>query len=100
MKSSEFVCYSVKWFVIELKKDKTNNCDLTMTKATLFLFLRDRFRTTVNVLGDSIGAGVVEHLSRDDLLKYDVNGKVDDRVPLSNGGKLDDPDQLLVTSSL
>lgn len=71
-----------------------------MTKATLFLFLRDRFRTTVNVLGDSIGAGVVEHLSRDDLLKYDVNGKVGDRVPLSNGGKLDDPDELVVTSSL
>ena len=35
---------------------------------------RDRFRTAVNVLGDSYGAGIVEHLSRHDL-KYleDVN---------------------------
>ncbi|XP_022779105.1 excitatory amino acid transporter 1-like [Stylophora pistillata] len=60
----------------------------------------DRFRTTVNVLGDSIGAGVVEHLSREDLLKYDVNGRMDDHAPLSNGLKLDDPDQVVVTSSL
>lgn len=60
----------------------------------------DRFRTTVNVLGDSIGAGVVEHLSREDLLNYDVNGRMDDHAPLSNGLKLDDPDQVVVTSSL
>ena len=66
----------------------------------LFSFRRDRFRTTVNVLGDSIGAGVVEHLSREDLLKYDVNGRMDDHAPLSNGLKLDDPDQVVVTSSL
>ena len=50
------------------------------------------------MLGDSIGAGVVEHLSRDDLRKYDCNGIVDDRAPLS---KLDkDPDQVVVTSAL
>ena len=30
-------------------------------------FLRDRFITTVNVLGDAMGTGIVEHLSRDDL---------------------------------
>ena len=28
-----------------------------------FLFFRDRFRTVVNVWGDSVGAGVVAHLS-------------------------------------
>lgn len=28
---------------------------------------RDRLRTTVNVLGDSLGAGIVEYLSRKEL---------------------------------
>ena len=37
-----------------------------------FLSSRDRIRTTVNVLGDSIGAGIVAHLSRRDLLEMDV----------------------------
>lgn len=32
---------------------------------------RDRFRTVVNVLGDAIGAGIVEHLSRDELKNAD-----------------------------
>merc|ERR1711872_525278 len=30
-------------------------------------WLLDRFRTSINVLGDSIGAGLVYHLSRDEL---------------------------------
>lgn len=35
-------------------------------------FCRDRFRTTVNVLGDAIGAGIVEHLSREELREADL----------------------------
>ena len=31
---------------------------------------RDRFRTAVNVLGDSYGAGLVEHLSKGDLKDF------------------------------
>jgi len=35
-----------------------------------FIF-RDRVRTSINVLGDAFGAGIVEHLSRDDLMNMD-----------------------------
>ena len=31
----------------------------------------DRFRTSVNVLGDAVGAGIVHHLSREDLARED-----------------------------
>lgn len=34
---------------------------------------RDRIRTVVNVMGDSIGAGVVMHLCRKDLEKLKEN---------------------------
>ena len=35
-------------------------------------FLSDRFRTTVNILGDAIGAGII-----DDLSKKELAGKVE-----------------------
>ena len=31
----------------------------------------DRFRTSVNVLGDAFGAGIVHHLSKEDLARED-----------------------------
>ena len=37
----------------------------------LMLLCRDRFRTAINVMGDSFGAGIVEHLSRNDLDEFD-----------------------------
>jgi len=33
---------------------------------------RDRIRTSVNVLGDSFGAGIVDHLSKGELAKFDA----------------------------
>ena len=40
-------------------------------------FNRDRIRTAVNVLGDSFGAGIVEHLSQDDLMSMDYAARED-----------------------
>lgn len=42
-------------------------------------WLLDRFRTAINVLGDSLGAGIVNHLSKDELESQPVPpGMVDD----------------------
>jgi len=35
-------------------------------------WLLDRFRTAINVLGDSLGAGIVNHLSKEELAKQPV----------------------------
>lgn len=35
-------------------------------------FYRDRIRTSINVLGDAFGAGIVYHLTKDDLEKIDM----------------------------
>lgn len=44
---------------------------IRISKIQFFLpaIYRDRFRTAVNVLGDAYGAGIVEHLSRNDIVK-------------------------------
>ncbi len=43
---------------------------MQITNSNCFAFyLRDRLRTAVNILGDSIGAGIVDHLCKKDLEK-------------------------------
>ncbi|KAK2555919.1 Excitatory amino acid transporter 1 [Acropora cervicornis] len=62
---------------------------------------RDRFRTTVNVVGDSIVAGTVEHLSRDDLKNFDdYNGVMNDIAPLSNRDESRELDEIAITTRL
>lgn len=39
---------------------------------------RDRFRTSVNVVGDSYGAGIVYHMSKAELDALDAQHKSDD----------------------
>merc|ERR1719305_1439600 len=38
-------------------------------------WLLDRFRTTINVLGDSLGAGIVSHLSKDEMASLGSESK-------------------------
>ncbi|KAL3868595.1 hypothetical protein ACJMK2_041396 [Sinanodonta woodiana] len=48
--------------------------DLPIDDITLIIaidWLLDRFRTAINVLGDAYGAGIVHHLSQDDLRRMD-----------------------------
>lgn len=44
-------------------------------------YSRDRFRTAINVLGDSYGAGIVEHMSRNDIFEDDQD---DEPMPLED----------------
>jgi Na+/H+-dicarboxylate symporter len=46
---------------------------------------RDRFRTMINVLGDSIGAGIVDHFSKSELLKLGHPNPEADKVDSQNG---------------
>ena len=50
-----------------------------------FYFSSDRFRTATNVLGDSFGAAIVEHLSKKDLAE-DPHKPLDDDVELEMQG--------------
>merc|ERR1711982_154368 len=49
--------------------------DITIILAVDWLL--DRCRTTINVLGDSIGAGIVNHLSKGELEAMDNDGMID-----------------------
>ena len=46
--------------------------DITIILAVDWLL--DRCRTTINVIGDSIGAGIVNHLSQGELDEMDQDG--------------------------
>jgi len=49
----------------------------------------DRFRTCVNVMGDALGSGIVDHLSRDDIKFSELDAN--EETPLKhNGDALDD----------
>ena len=50
------------------------------------LLLRDRFRTMINVLGDSIGAGLVYELSKKELEKLNINANGDVERPSNEIG--------------
>ena len=55
-----------------------------------FCFLKDRFRTCVNVMGDALGAERVDHLSRDDI-KFADQLDTNEETPLKrNGGALEE----------
>jgi hypothetical protein len=43
----------------------------------LLCYFRDRLRTSINVLGDAYGAGIVYHLSKDELDRMDAERVVD-----------------------
>lgn len=51
--------------------------------------IRDRFRTCVNVMGDALGSGIVDHLSRDDIMFSDQLDANEDTPLKHNGGALD-----------
>ena len=56
--------------------------DITIILAVDWLL--DRCRTTINVIGDSIGAGIVNHLSRGELDAMDTTGPdTEEMLPLT-----------------
>lgn len=53
------------------------------------------------MLGDSIVAGVVEHLSRGDLKNFDdYNGVMNEVIPLSNRDESRELDEIAITTTL
>lgn len=53
-------------------------------------WLLDRIRTSVNVLGDSFGAGIVDHLSKAELAKHDAEMAERERHDVDNCIEMDE----------
>ena len=47
------------------------SCNVNGYIASYFFLYRDRLRTMINVFGDAVGTGIVQHLSKADLMKQD-----------------------------
>lgn len=56
---------------------------LLLTKCVLFFVSRDRMRTSVNVVGDSFGAGIVYHLSKSELDTIDSQHRVHEDIEMT-----------------
>ena len=59
------------------------------------VYLRDisRFRTAINVLGDSIGAGIVYHLSKEELEAAETEGVSPSGPTIANNSELNGDSQ-------
>ena len=53
-------------------------------------YYRDRFRTAINVLGDAYGAGLIAHLSREELAQMDRKLYLDDMEMTVKSSQLPD----------
>ena len=60
------IIFAIDWalYVFQKKRNSKNNL--------IIILSRDRIRTSVNILGDGIGAGVVDHLVRNELGPIDL----------------------------
>ena len=76
-----------------------DNLLIHLILSSLVASFRDRFRTVLNVLGDAVGAGIVAHLSRDELKEADQS-KMEEGDKEGEGTELikkanDNPDQIV-----
>ena len=58
------------------------------------VYYRDRIRTSVNVIGDSYGAAIVNHLSRGDLQRQDEEHERQKQMEAIEDGVRSDADEI------